>query len=1040
MAQPSESAVVGRAEPLRRIGDALSAASQGRRSAVLVSGEAGMGKTSLIRAAIDASLVDGVVVGWGTCWHGSGAPGFWPWMQALSDLARLVGDDAGVAAGRDRDLLSVLIRDLEPAAQAVSDPDRQRLLLLDAAVRWLAVLAVQRLVVIVLDDLQWADSSTFDLLDHLTAAPVAARLMVVGAYRHDELDEYSRAKLARLGSHAEHVHLEGLTVEGVEELVGGICDPQIARANALDLHQRTGGHPLFVSELAKLPQLGAGALLPTVVTGAVARRLAMLPDPTRELLAVASVLGNRLLPDVLGSASGASAAEVVRDLEPAIEAGLVRTSARDEFWFTHDLFRETVYGQIDPTERSRLHGRVGDALEARSRRGGDVAAGDLAFHFASAIRTSDPERAIRWACEAASDDRRRSAFTEAAGQLRRARIAALDAGWSIEPERMAVILMDEADSQARSGEPLVARGLLAEAAKVAPNGCLKADVALAVHRLGAKFAAPRDEVIAQLEAALAAVSGIDLARQARVTAALARELQHSVAEDRVRAGPLSEQALALGRESNDEVTLIACLLARHDALWAPGTGAERARLGHEIAAAASRLGDTDRLAEGLILEANGLLESGSATFRPVLDRWFGLLETRGEPRDRYLVQTRRAALALLEGDVHNAEELMLDAARIGAKIHEPDTGNVLMSQRVELARARNRPDELRTLAGEAVQWWTGAPVLAHSVAAGAYAAAGDLARAAREVAMVSESGGWQGELSYLRSVLVMHLAEAATALGDTDLCRDLLADVEHLADSCGVNGAVVAFAGPFAHTVGILAAALGDDQRAESMLGKSVDTATRLGATVWVRQGTRALGAKGEGGEGRIANDEQDADGAMARLVRRGQVWNVSWRGQYGSLPHVKGLADIAVLIEHRGQEVSALQLAGGVRTGGARSELIDLEALAAYRSRLNDLTAEIDRAETDVDIGRVRSLEQERELLFAEIRRATGLRGGLRVNPNDPAERARKAVSARIRDAIRRLEPITPLLAAHLDRTIQTGLQCSYQPSGDEATIRWKL
>ena len=146
MAQSSESAVVGRADPLRRIGEALSAASQGRRSAVLVSGEAGMGKTSLIRAAIDASMVDGVVVGWGTCWHGGGAPGFWPWMQALSDLARLVGDDAVAAAGRDRDILSVLIRDLEPAAQAGTDPDRHRLLLLDAAVRWLGALAVHSIL------------------------------------------------------------------------------------------------------------------------------------------------------------------------------------------------------------------------------------------------------------------------------------------------------------------------------------------------------------------------------------------------------------------------------------------------------------------------------------------------------------------------------------------------------------------------------------------------------------------------------------------------------------------------------------------------------------------------------------------------------------------------------------------------------------------------------------------------------------------------------------------------------------------------------
>lgn len=1041
MGEAGKAGIFGRSGPLRRLGAAMSASAQGRRCAALVSGEAGIGKTSLVRAAIDVAAVD-AVVGWGTCWHGEGAPGFWPWMQVFGDLVRAVGVDAAVAAaGHDRESLSVLVRDLGPAAQTTEDPDRHRLLLLDAAVRWLEALAAERHVVIVLDDLQWADVSTFDLLDHVLAAPVAARLLVVGAYRHDELDDASRARVATLGSHADHLHLDGLTVTGVEELVGAICDPETARSRAAELHRRTGGHPLFVSELAKLPDAGGAGALPTVVTGAVARRLAIMPAETRRVLESASVLGNRLLPDVLGAVAGETPAAIVGRLAPAIEAGLIRTTAEEELWFTHDLFRETLYAQLGATRRAHLHGAVGAALEARNERGAPVAPGDLARHFAKAARSSDPANAIRWAREAAADERLRSAFTEAAGHLRRARDAAADAAWRIEPRLLVRLLMEEADDRSRSGDPDVARTLLLAAAKVAADPADQADVALAVQRLGAKFAAPRQAIIAHLETALDAVAGLDVARQARLTAALARELQHSVAEDRVKAGPVSERAILLGRESNDDETLVACLLARHDALWRPGTGPERAQLGHEIALVGRRLGDVDRLAEGLILEANGLLESGSAGFRPVLTRWLELLGVRDEPRDRYLISTRRAALALLDGATDQAETLMAEAARIGERIREPDTGNVLMSQRVALSQARNDPDELRVLAADAVAWWTGAPVLAHGVAAGAYARAGDLEAAGREVALAGESGGWRSEGSYLRSVLLAHLAQAATALGDTELCRDLLADIGHLADSCGVNGAVVAFAGPFAHTAGILAGALGDRETADAMLHRSIAIARQLGAAVWVRHGEAARGALATNG---AAGARRTAEGLAAEkvsLARSGNVWTLSWRAERAHLPHLKGLADIATLVRQPGRELSALELAGGAAAAAGGSDpLIDLEALDAYRSRLAELAVEIDQARDDDDIGRTERLEIEREHLLAEIRRATGLGGRLRTNANDPAERARKAVTARVRDVIRRLGSDAPLLAAHLDRSIRTGLRCSYEPLGADASVRWEI
>ncbi len=1042
MTQGETGAIVGRAGPLATLRSAMIDSESARRTTIVVTGEAGIGKTSLLRAATESAPETGAVIGWGTCWHGEGAPAFWPWMRAFGDIAREVGPtEAAAAAGADVKLVSVLVRELGPSPDGDLESDRRRLLLLEAAVRWLENLAEKRRVVVVLDDLQWADLSTLDLLEYAIGARRPVGLTIVGSHRHDHSDLEIRERLGRLDAQAEHIHLTGLSVEEIEALLVSVIDEESARSMAGDLHRRTGGHPLFAKELARLAAADPDEL-PAVVTAAVARRLGSIPADTRRVLEVASVAGNRILTDVVSSVVGRTPAQVVADLGPAVDAGLVRAARGGEFRFTHDLFREVLYREIDASQHPSLHGAVGEALEARVARGFPVVPGDIAGHLLRGLSSGDPARALLWARRAAHDERSRSAFREAADHLRRWRHALAGAAGELPPATHVEVLMEEADSRARSGDPLEARALLAEASDSAPDPAGRAEVALAVQRLGARFATPRDQVIAQLELALEGVEGIDPVRQARVAAALSRELQHSVAAERRQAASLSEQALELGRSSGDDTTLLECLLARHDALWRPGTGARRAELGREIAEVGARLGNTDRHAEGLLLEANGLLETGSAHFRTVMERWFSLLSERDEPRDRYMIETRRAGLALLEGETDRAEELIWSAARLGESIHEPDTGNVLMSQRVALARARREPEELMSLAGDAVAWWTGAPVLAHAVASGALAEAGDIEGARQEVRLVSEGGGWRNEDSYLASVLVSHLADAAVALGDRELARSLLEAVEPLVGDCGINGAMVAFAGPFAHTAGILAGALGDRDRARSWLEMACATASEVRAAVWLersRDALTVLDARAGAPEGSFPRRATGED--VARMERRGRVWTLTWGDEEASVPHVKGLGDLAALLRNPGREIPALQLAGGLAAGeGGAGELADREALVAYRDRLDDIGTEIDEAESDADLARVDLLTQEREQLLAEVRRVTGLGGRLRLDGAVPAERARKAVSARIRDAIRRLRAMAPVTAAHLDRSVRTGTRCCYRPDPGDGPTRWVL
>jgi len=1025
--------MVGRAEPRRRIEAAVSAAARGQRGTVLVSGEAGIGKTTLIRSLV-TDAPNNPAVGWGTCWHGEGAPSFWPWMQAFDDLVAAIGHDTAIrAAGHDRELLSAVARPLGTSSTTASVPEGDRILLLDAIVRWLETLADQHQLIIVLDDLQWADPSSLDLLDLLVGSGSPARLLVIGGYRHDDIDAERRPRLTRLSGRCERIRLTGLTPPEVAALAGRVVGSVLTTKELTSLHTRTGGHPLFVSELARLTALGDDTL-PEVVTEAVAQRLDSLDDPTRTALDAASVLGNQVLVDVIAHATGTTTGITSDAIDRAREAGVIRTGADSTMWFTHDLFRETLYGSLDRSRRVALHAAIAAGLETRAGRGGPVHPGDLARHGAASVSLIGTGPVIRWAQLAAEEERERSAFREAAFQITRARTSAMEAGLTIEPATLVDLLLTEAADTARAGSPDVARSILHSAASVAPGPAERADVALAVQRLGAAFAVRRDEIIAQLDEALAGVADTDPIREARISAALARELQHSVPEDRARAAPLSETALTLGRSINDDAALVDCLLARHDVLWGPGTGAERAEIGREIADVGNRLHDTDRHAEGLLLQANGMLESGSAGFRPVLDRWFAILERRDQPRDRYMILTRRAALALIEGHTENADSLMHEAAVVGATIHEPDTGNVLMSHRVAFARALDDPAEHRRLAADAVAHWTGTPVHAHSVAAGALAAAGDLDAADREVAMVADSGGWRSEGSYLRSVLISHLAEAAVALEDLPLCRELLAEVEPLTGHCGVNGAIVAFAGPFDHTAGILASAIGDQHRASFLLKRSIATSRRLGAVTWQQAGERALAKSTSSGPDTTHTEP-------VTLHRTGGIWTVEWRGESGSVRHVKGLADIAQLVSRPHCEVPALTLANPEAVDSPSSEtVIDIEALAAYRSRLDQLDRELDEASSNSDTGRVELLRSEREALLAEVRRSTGLGGRVRTVANDPSERARKAVSARIRDAIARIGEVAPQLGTHLDRSIRTGLRCSYDPPHDEGRVEWRI
>jgi hypothetical protein len=234
--------------------------------------------------------------------------------------------------------------------------------------------------------------------------------------------------------------------------------------------------------------------------------------------------------------------------------------------------------------------------------------------------------------------------------------------------------------------------------------------------------------------------------------------------------------------------------------------------------------------------------------------------------------------------------------------------------------------------------------------------------------------------------------------------------------------------GAHAHRVGLLHAALGEPEPAGQWLSRAVQIHRRLGAPVWEMESRTALAA--------LDADRRPAPAAPdrgARLERRGDMWEASYHGRSAYLRDSKGMRDLATLLARPGADVPALDLAGGgrpvVADRPADQPILDATALAAYRRRLAELDDVLAAARAGSDLGGQQRAGDEREVLLAEIRRATRPDGRARRLGPTAAERARKAVTARIRDAIHRIGAVLPELATHLDRTVRTGTSCRYDP-----------
>ncbi|WP_431911968.1 helix-turn-helix transcriptional regulator [Nonomuraea jabiensis] len=407
---------VGRARELATLGDALARARAGASSAVLVGGEAGVGKTRLIKEFTDRADDALVLVG-GCLELGTEGLPFAPFTAVLRGLVRELGRD-GVAAlvpgGTTRGLARLLPEFGEPDGEG----PEARARLFEQVLGLLERLAEERPVLLIVEDAHWADRSTRDLLSFLVRyQPTAAGLLIVVTYRTDELHRTHplRPLLAELGrvERVRRVELRRLTRREAVAQAAGILEREPSPADMDLIYARSEGNPLFVEALLSD---GGGVALPESLRDLLLASVERLPAETQELLRVASAGGQRIEHDLLSAVAGLDESALSSALRPAV-AGNVLTVDGEGYCFRHALIREALHDDLLPGEHTRLHTRFAEALERDlSILPAPRGAIELAHHWHSA---HDATWALVSAWQAAGVARRSTAYDEQLRMLSR---------------------------------------------------------------------------------------------------------------------------------------------------------------------------------------------------------------------------------------------------------------------------------------------------------------------------------------------------------------------------------------------------------------------------------------------------------------------------------------------------------------------------------------------------------------------------------------------------------------------------------------------
>lgn len=784
-AQTPPRRTVGRAGQLDRLTGLAREAVRGRPRIAVVSGEPGIGKTWLAETFAEERAAEGWRVAWGRCHETSGAPALWPWQQVVRDLATRIAPPPAQAAA-----LRVLLGEPAPDGEPPAEAGEARFRLHQATAAYLDTVAAAGPLLVVIDDLQWADTASLGLLSDL-ALLLRGGIAIVITVRSGEGSPAVHDALGLLGRHdALRLPLAGLDPASVAEL-SGLHDP----ARVAALAERTRGNPLFIRETLRLAEdqgiERALIAVPEGLADVLRRRLMNLPAPFRPAVDAAAVLGTGADRSLLAEVAG-------MDVDEALDAAAAIRILGENLAFTHDLVRETVYADIPLRRRAGLHLAALRALERRP--GSDLA---LLARHALAAGPDAAADAVRWASATAGQAAGRHAYEDAAQWWRRA-AEAHGTLPGADPAGHVELLLELVRAQLAAGDGFSARQTRAEAVLAADRSGDPLLAARALTSLDApglwKFYTYGDielHTVRRIEEALAALPEGDSELRCRLLGCLGMERYDGSADP--RCDTATAEALAMARrlvasgKAGRELLAIT-LNARYLGVQLPEHMAELDAIGEEL----TRLGPPGfELLGYMIRERTRMDLFDVAGADRAAERAAVLVERLDLPWPRFQHLIWTGARRLLDGDFEAAGNAYAAAAEAGERLNLWHTRTALSSSL--LVR----------------QWMTGdldgteelmehySPFPAHHQVMGVLLAA---RRGDRTAAEAAREQGWHplprdfGELPGL-----CMLGEAQIVAGDREACahtyRRLLPYEDRIAFGAGTfcAGPVGYYLGRMAH-------------------------------------------------------------------------------------------------------------------------------------------------------------------------------------------------------------------------------------------------
>ena len=803
--------------------------------ALVVSGEAGIGKTALLRAVVDEASAAGIAVGWGRCAESASDAPYRSWRTAARQAAAQ-GGPGGLVAIVDR-----------PDGELADDPTAARLVTHLAVADLLADAAP---LVLVIDDLQWADDATLALLEFLAAEIESLPVVLAVSVRRTGTSPLPQpvadclAELARVDG-AVQLGLEGLTGADLRDWLTSELEQEPPTGLEELLAGTTDGNPFYVRELNALlategrlgadgwtPRTGA---IPAAVQDVIRRRTSRQPAGTQHLMAVAAVVGRRFDLDVLARVAGLDQGQVLDALSPALDAGLLEVddAVGGRYAFSHALVAETLAAEQNPTRLAQLHAQVTWALEELRPSGLDGPLEDLAFHACQGASAGTAPQAFAYSLAAADAAHAAGASGDEADHVRRALAVQPPHGDDRAAER--VRLLVRAGLALRdTGDILAGRNALVDAAYAAEalgdrDAVAEALLLLSPIDLWAAidWSLSDARAVALIERMLADEPSDPTPVGTALRAALSAEIVYS---DPVRAAELSGQAVLEAEVHGDPQLLQRVLLMRYWAISSPSAWEEREAIGARLvelvgtgalpasfAPLAHLAGVSASLPEGRVDEA----ESALAAARSVVDpgrtpvAWMHLLWAD-------------ASLALLHGDLERALGLadQLGTAAWRVRRFTAEFSRAAMRSAV-LAETGRIDEALRAFEplnhppyDQSSQW-----LLAWYLASD-----GRLEEAAAAL------GRWDGPIpdDWLTIAAATSGTLAAATVGDVAFLRRHLPAIEPLAGKLAVIGNGGPCFGPVDLALALAYEALGDLAASRRSAASAHELAERIGAVRWL--------------------------------------------------------------------------------------------------------------------------------------------------------------------------------------------------------------